>query len=140
MALWKVTTSNNSKLVYVKKGGLKLDTSKYPNKISTKRFKYLYKGEVTPGILKIQGEVYLMPEWVKVHPNTTLNDVEWVKPKPKNTKPEVEVFTFESSSSSKVYTTKKTTYHTGKTKYSCNCFGFFRSKDKRCTHIKQIEK
>lgn len=140
MALWKVTTFNDSKLVHIKKGGFKLDPSKYPNSISAKRFKYRYEGIFPPGILTILGETYLMPSWVKVHPNTTLQDIEWIKPKPKNIKPTVETFTFESSSSSKVYTTKKTTYPKGEIKYSCNCFGFFRSKDKRCTHIKQIEK
>ena len=66
-----------------------------------------------------------------------LNDIEWVKPQIKKT--EVEVFEFASASSGSMYTTKRFTKPDGEVKFSCTCPGVWRSKDRRCKHIKSLE-
>tara|TARA_R110000751_G_scaffold255344_1_gene354866 strand:- start:2434 stop:2727 length:294 start_codon:yes stop_codon:yes gene_type:complete len=49
-------------------------------------------------------------------------------------KPVEEIYKFKSSSSDYEYTTKKF-----KDKISCNCPGYWRSKDRECKHVKQIK-
>lgn len=103
-----------------------------------RRAKYKYEHPIIPPmILKLNGKTYIMPLWKEVLNGTTANDVEWVKPQPKKT--EIETFTFESSSSGSVYTTKKFTKPSGEVKFSCSCPGVWRAKDKRCKHIKSLE-
>ena len=76
-----------------------------------------------------------MPDGIKVHPKTTLDDIKVVRPKPKKrTEPMIE--THISSSSKSEYTTR---YYPDSGKYYCNCMGFFRARDRRCKHIKAME-
>ena len=81
------------------------------------------------------GEKYIMPTWQKVHPETTYNDIEWIKPE--TVKPVVEKNTWKFESSSDpgtFYTVRQTGI-----KLTCNCQGVWRAKDRRCKHIKEVE-
>ena len=73
-------------------------------------------------------------EWQKVDPNTTLKDIQWIKPKPKVKRQETVIKTFKSGSSDAVYTTK---YYPTSGKYFCDCPGSWRSFG-NCKHIKQM--
>ena len=87
----------------------------------------------------IDGRKYIVPGWKEVHPNTTMENIEWVKAKVVVKKTEIETFEFPSSSGSEIYITKKYTNPDGSIKYGCNCPGVWRSADKKCKHIKSLE-
>ena len=80
-----------------------------------------------------------MPAGIPCHPKTTLDDiieidlnptvVEEKKPREKHT------WKFTSASSEGSYTVRE-----NMGKLSCNCMGFWRAKDRRCKHIKEVEK
>jgi hypothetical protein len=92
---------------------------------------------IPPGLLVLGGKKYITPTWQEVSLDTKASDIEWVRPKLSTTKEEV--FKFPSKSDPNIsYVTKKTTNHKGEVKYSCNCPGVWRSKDKLCTHIKSL--
>lgn len=86
------------------------------------------------------GKKYIVPGWKEVHPNTTLKDIKWVKEKIEIKKTEIETFEFKSSSGNEVYITRKYTNVDGSIKYGCNCPGVWRSKNRKCKHILEIEK
>ena len=85
-----------------------------------------------------------MPTWQKVPSNIKLSDIKWEKEKilPAIKKePKIIVETFVSSSDPSIlYTTKKIEREDGSFVYSCTCPGAWRAKDKRCKHIKILEK
>lgn len=102
--------------------------------VASQMFKYeVEHPTMNPALFSINGKKYIIPQWIEVHPLTTIDDVDWVKPKPKVEKV---TETFTSGSGMGNY---KTTYNPATQKYSCNCMGYFRSKDKRCKHIKELE-
>ena len=104
--------------------------------VAVRRFKYTYEHTlIPPGLFTDQkGDKYIVPTWQKVHPETTLNDIEWVKPEKIEPKQEPETWKFKSSSSDVTYTVRKVGVN-----YKCNCPGFYRAFDRRCKHIKQVE-
>ena len=103
-----------------------------------------HKHWIPPMLARIGGKLYLMPTWTEVPNNTELEDIKWEKivitPKPKHN-PQIITETFVSSSDSSIlYTTKKIEREDGSFIYSCTCPGAWRAKDKRCKHIKELEK
>jgi hypothetical protein len=70
---------------------------------------------------------YLIPMWIEVHPDTTYDDVKWIKPKQKKVIEHIE------GSMGKY----KTTYDPNKKTYKCTCMGFWRSKG-NCKHVKSL--
>ena len=76
-----------------------------------------------------------MPWWKEVEPETTLNDINWIKPKIKRREPIVEMHVSGSNPDIKY----KTSYHPGSGNYYCNCPGKWRAHDGRCKHIKLLE-
>ena len=145
MALWEFTNTNRynnyrTTLLY-SKGPLSISPKFGPVQM-VNRFKYKHTHPLHPPMLFVsKGKKYLMPHWIEVHPQTELTDIEWVKPKIKvKTKPEVTKHQFESSSSDKIYTVSEYTNEDGTKKYSCNCPGVWRSKERKCKHIKSVEK
>jgi hypothetical protein len=70
---------------------------------------------------------YLIPMWIEVHPDTTYNDVKWIKPKQKK------IIEYIEGSMGKY----KTTYDPNKKTYKCTCMGFWRSKG-NCKHVKSL--
>ena len=111
----------------------------FGNFIAVKVFKYKYTQKINPpSLATIGGKKYLLPTWQEVLPETELSDIKWIKPKVKRA--EVFEHKFESSSNDKVYTTKEHVSVDGIRRYTCNCPGTWRAKDRRCKHIKSIEK
>lgn len=132
MALWQL----GNHLEY-SKGALTLPGDTEDNFV----IRFFYKHThplLPPTLLQTNNGKYLMPQWQKVHPKTELSDVIWDKPKKKKAK--VITHEFKSSSSDKIYIAKEHISVDGKTKYTCNCPGFFRIKDrsKGCKHIKSL--
>jgi len=141
MALWKFTNLNKhgnyrSRIIHTK-GALSIPGSGFGSTIFANRFKYEYTHPVmSPGLTVLNGKKYLMPLWKEVDPNTTLDDIEWIKPKPKvKQEPIVEI----STSSSDPNKTYKTIYYPESGKFHCNCPGRWRAFDGKCKHIKALE-
>lgn len=132
--LYEVTYKGRKRIVAFDK------SPSFPGSLSglwVKRFKYKYEHPVMPPMVWNKGnKTYLMPLWKEVIKGTTVDDIEWVKPAIKKTV--VEEFKFESATSGSLYTTKKFTKPDGEVKYSCSCPGVWRSKDRKCKHIKSL--
>jgi hypothetical protein len=103
---------------------------------SSQLFKYDYEHPIlAPTLYESKGQKYIIPSWIKVHPKTTYSDINWIKPEVKKIEPEKNSWKFESSSApGTFYIVKQSGL-----KLSCNCPGVWRSKDRRCKHIKQVE-
>ena len=104
--------------------------------VHVQSFKYKYYHDyMTPQMQVKDGEKFIIPGDIKVHTETTFDDIIWVKPKKaKRTEPVIE--TYNSSSNGGEYTTK---YFPDSGNYQCSCPGTWRAKDRRCKHIKQLE-
>jgi len=124
-----------SRIVYSKTTQFTYNGKGYGDFVNTSVFKYEYKHPYIPPSLitfPTNGEKYIMPGSIKVHPKTELSDIRWIKPKKKVEKVEKETYTFESSSGSGVYTVTKIG-----DKIKCSCFGYVRSKG-NCKHVKEV--
>lgn len=106
-------------------------------------FKYQYKHPTLPPSLftTSNGDTYIIPTWEKVLPETTLEDINWVRDKVKEDKTvsKPKEWKFESKSKpGNFYIVKQVSDY----KVTCNCSGFFRVKDKNkgCKHVQQIKK
>jgi len=100
-------------------------------------FRYTYEHHsLPPTLVTLKGQKYIVPTWQKVHSETTLADIEWIKPsKPVEVPVEKNVWKFESSSDpGHFYTVRQSGL-----KLTCNCPGVWRSKERKCKHIKQVE-
>jgi hypothetical protein len=106
--------------------------------VSTRSFKYTYEHDfLPPGLYtNFEGKKYITPTWQEVHPQTTLEDINWVKPKKIEHEIPKDTWEFKSSSSESVYTVKQT----GHNKFQCNCPGYWRSAERKCKHVKEVEK
>jgi hypothetical protein len=141
MALWKFTNLNKygnprSRIIYRPDGeAFGFNPHGFGSFINVQMFKYEYKHEVMPpGLINIGEKRYIVPTWKEVDPNTTLKDIEWIKPKPKVKRSKTVVKTFDSGSSDATYTTK---YYPDSGKYYCDCPGSWRSFG-NCKHIKEM--
>lgn len=115
-------------------GGYSID-SKNVRISFVKVFKYKIKSLLPPGIVNIKGKKYLTPNLLPCHPKTELSDIIWVKniSKIEQVK-ETDIWKFKSSSGEGEYVTKKNGF-----KYTCNCPGVWRAKDRECKHIKEVK-
>jgi hypothetical protein len=105
-------------------------------KYQVKKHRYL-----PTAIIRFPTKTVIMPEGIECDSDTTLDDIEIIE----DTFPELispqfdtldeQTWTFKSSSSDGIYTVRKTI-----NKIKCDCPGVWRSKDKRCKHIKEVEK
>ena len=96
-------------------------------------------------IARLFNKTVIMPAGIECHPETTLDDiividnspkikVEEMQLKPKQ--PELKSWSFESSSGGGTYFVKET-----KNGFlRCDCPGVWRAKDRKCKHIKEVEK
>jgi hypothetical protein len=141
MALWKFTNLNkygNSRTRIIHRPNGKafgFNPHGLGSFVNVQMFKYEYKHDILPPTLTVlNGQKYIVPTWQKVDPNTTLNDIQWIKPKPKVKRKETVIKTFKSGSSDMTYTTK---YYPTSGKYFCDCPGSWRSFG-NCKHIKQM--
>lgn len=92
--------------------------------------KYEIEHHLPPTIFEspTDNKKYLVPMWVEVHPETTYDDVKWIRPKAKK-----EIEHVQGSMG-----TYKTTYDPNKNTYKCTCMGFWRSKG-NCKHVKALK-
>jgi len=92
--------------------------------------KYEIEHQLPPTIFNspTDNKKYLVPMWIEVHPETTYDDVKWIRPKAKK---EIEHI----QGSMGIY---KTTYDPNKNTYKCTCMGFWRSKG-NCKHVKALK-
>ena len=111
--------------------------------VGIKAFKYTHEHRYPPGLIvsPTTGQKYIIPGWQKVHPQTTLKDINWIQPKPKKVeKTEIvqkpEEFKFESKSEPGSFYVVRVV--NGKAK--CNCAGQYRAKDreKGCKHMQAV--
>jgi len=92
-------------------------------------------------IFRFGDKTLIYPAQIECHPKTTLDDIveylteeQLLKEKIENPKPEKRTWKFDSASSEGFYTVRE-----NMGKLSCNCMGFWRAKDRRCKHIKEVE-
>ena len=141
MALWKFTNLNKhgntrSRIIYRPDGkAFGFNPKGLDSFVNVQMFKYEHKHEIIPpSLVVLNGKKYIVPTWKEVDPNTTLKDIQWVKPKPKVKRSKTVVKTFNSGSSDAIYTTK---FYPDSGKYFCDCPGSWRSFG-NCKHIKQM--
>lgn len=145
MALWKFTNTNKygtlrSRVIFVPDGKPLSIGKGFGSFVGVRRFKYTHEHMYPPALFisSIDNQKYIVPGWQKVIPETTLNDIEWIKPEPKKAEApqEPKTWKFESSSDpGSFYIVRQV----GLT-FKCNCPGVWRSKDRKCKHIKEVEK
>ena len=140
MALWKFTNLNKhgnlrSRIVYRPDGeAFSFNPKGFGPYVNVRRFQYEVEGgNIPPSILKLNGKTYIMPIWKQVEPETTINDIKWIKPKPKR-KFETIVVETPSSKGDKIY---KTRFYPDSGNYTCTCPGTWMSNN-NCKHIKKL--
>ena len=143
MALWKFTNLNKygnprSRIIFRPDGeAFGFNPHGFGPFVNVQMFRYEYKHDIMPPALIVSNnKKYIVPTWEEVDPNTTLNDIEWVKPKPKNQKRAKTIIkTHISGSGLGEYTTK---YYPESGKYHCSCPGYWRSGG-NCKHVKEMK-
>lgn len=142
MALWKFTNKNKygtlrSRIIHRPDGeAFSFNPKGFGSFVHVQMFKYEYKHEIIPPhLLELNGKKYIMPSWQEVDPNTTLKDINWIKPKPKKQRAKTVIKTHISGSGLGEYTTK---YYPESGKYHCSCPGYWRSRG-NCKHVKQMK-
>jgi hypothetical protein len=91
-------------------------------------------------IVRLFDKIVIMPAGIECSSDTTLDDITIIETKTETKQAtlqhkEEKTWEFESSSSDGFYTVRE---NIGK--LSCNCPGTWRAKDRRCKHIKEVEK
>lgn len=103
--------------------------------------KYTINSLVPPRIFHgLYNKTYILPHWVEVPTNTTDDQIVWIKYESKqepNISQENNIWKFKSSNGDGEYVVKRNGF-----KYSCNCSGFYRVKDREqgCKHVQQVKK
>ena len=136
--LWKFTNTNKygnlrSRIVH-SEGALKVGRG-FGSFQAAQRFRYdsrsPYFGLM---VLPINGKKYLTPDWIEVHPQTTLADIKH-EPVVVEVPVQKNEWIFESSSGDGFYKVRQNGL-----KLTCTCPGSWRAADRRCKHIKEVEK
>ena len=105
--------------------------------VNVQLFKYEYHHTHIAPLMQVRnGERFIMPGNIKVHIETTFNDIVWIKPKKVKEKVSKDVFKFESKSDPGSFYKVTVVGNTVK----CNCSGQYRAKDRQCRHMKEIKK
>ena len=140
--LWKFTNKNKygnlrSRIIYRPDGQPFTVGKGFGDFVGVSVFKYKYEHSLIPPHLFTDrdGKKFIVPEWREVLPETTINDIEWIKPELVKVKPEKNEWLFESSSDPGSF------YKVNQVgdKLSCNCPGTWRAKDRQCKHIKEVK-
>jgi len=97
--------------------------------------KYQIESLIPPSIVNTLSGRYIVPGWIPCHPNTELSDIKWTQKISKQEQvKEIDTWKFKSSSGDGEYVTKRNGF-----KYTCNCPGVWRAKDRECKHIKEVK-
>lgn len=134
--LWKFTNTNKyghlrSRIVH-SEGALKIGRGFGPVQ-AAQRFRYESRSPYF-GLVEIKGKKFLTPDWIEVHPQTTLTDIKH-EPVVVEVPVQKSEWTFKSESSDSVYRVRQNGL-----KLTCTCPGSWRAADRRCKHIKEVEK
>lgn len=110
-----------------------------------KPFKYkVEKHSVLPKtIVRFLNKTMIYPAQIECHPKTTLNDIIEIESEEQKEKVQIEApkkekpktWKFESVSGGGTYVVTQTPKG-----LKCDCMGYWRAKDRRCKHIKEVEK
>lgn len=111
--------------------------------VGSRRFRYkVKKHDFLPiAIVRMGGKTLIYPSNIECHPQTTLEDIMEIKSKKSPTKnPTIpktpnQTWSFDSTSGGGKYIVTKTLKG-----LKCDCPGSWRAKDRRCKHIKEVEK
>ena len=144
MPLWKF--SNLNKYGNLRHRIIHTDSSQFSYKpkglgpfVGVRRFKYTYEHPIMPPSLFVgqDGKKFIVPTWQEVLPETTLADIEWIKPEKPVKKTERKEWKFESKSDPGHFylVTQVSDY-----KVRCTCSGQWRAKDRKCRHMKEVMK
>ena len=134
--LWKFTNTNKyghlrSRIVH-SEGALKIGRG-FGSFQAAQRFRYESRSPYF-GLVEIGGKKFLTPDWIEVHPQTTYTDIKH-EPVVVEVPVQKSEWTFKSESSDSVYRVRQNGL-----KLTCTCPGSWRAFDRRCKHIKEIEK
>ena len=134
--LWKFTNTNKyghfrSRIVH-SEGALKVGRGFGPIQ-AAQRFRYESRSPYF-GLVEIKGKKFLTPDWIEVHLQTTLADIKH-EPVVVEVPVQKSEWTFKSESSDSVYRVRQNGL-----KLTCTCPGSWRAADRRCKHIKEVEK
>ncbi len=135
--LWQFTNTNKygnlrSRVVYAE-GALKVGQG-FGSFQGAKRFSYESRSPYF-ALIEIRGKKILVPDWVEVHSKTTISDIKHNTPVVVEVPVQQNEWMFESSSGGGFYKVKQNGL-----KLTCTCPGSWRAFDRRCKHIKEIEK
>jgi len=119
---------------YQEKSNFSINPKGFGPFVSFKLFKYDYEHHMSPSLANIGGKKYIVPIWQEVLPETTLDDINWIKPKLK-VKEKPVIKTHISGSGLGEYTTK---FYPESGKYHCSCPGYWRSSG-NCKHVKALK-
>ena len=140
--LWKFTNKNKygnlrSRIIYRPDGQPFTVGKGFGDFVGVSVFKYKYEHSLIPPHLFVDsdGQKYIVPVWEKVLPETTLSDINWIKPEISKPKPQKGEWLFESKSDPGSF--YKVTQSGDN--YKCNCPGTWRAKDRQCKHIKEVK-
>ena len=84
------------------------------------------------GVIRTGEKAYMVPDWVEVHPMTTVQDIYYKEPKKRVERKKLGKWEFKSSSSDSTYVVKEMPDG----RLSCDCWGF--RAHKKCKHVKQV--
>lgn len=143
MPILEITTRNKygnlrKTLIHSPTSNLGLNPKKFGSFFALRTFKYKHTHPVLPPTLftNHKGKKFILPGWFPVLFETQYEDIDWIKPKKKQLKKvEQQTWTFKSESSDKIYKVTRNGEN-----LRCNCFGFWRAKDreKGCKHVQEV--
>lgn len=145
MALWKFSNLNKygnvrNRIIHLEDGKpFSYNPEGFGKFVEVKRFRYEHNHLYAPVLFTAKdNKLYILPGWQLVDPNTTLNDIEWVKPEVKKDEPvEKNVWKFQSDSNPEIFYFVKQNGN----KFTCSCSGFWRAHDKEkgCVHVQKVK-
>jgi len=132
--LFKITRYNNNNSLVERLVYLESTPQTTAGSLVINQFKYKYKHPIYPPHLfvKENGDKYIIPTWIKVHPKTTLQDIDWEKEKIET---KTQIWEFKSSSGNETYKV----HRLPDGKLRCSCMGFWRAKG-NCKHVLEVKK
>jgi hypothetical protein len=115
----------------------------FGNFVAVRPFRYMSRSPYQPGLVTRDGKKFMIPDWVEVLPETTINDIKAFEEETRGRKKsEKKVnnsneWRFESKSDpGSYYVVKQISDY----KVSCTCSGQYRAKDRKCRHMKEVMK
>ena len=144
MPLWKFSNLNKygnlrHRIIHTESSQFSYNPKGLGSFVGVRRFKYTYEHQIIPPSLFVgqDNQKYILPTWQKVLPETTLADIEWIKPEKPVEKPEHKEWRFESKSDpGHFYVVTQVSDF----KVRCTCSGQYRAKDRKCRHMKEVIK